>query len=125
MKIYEPFTLPPDLQRWGWVMSGLKSGPRRNPGGWFQFDFGRLHGIAKGDDKLDPNHPSLRVRVRCPTLEEAFSEAIRQMRDRSAALEKSEHYECLIEENRQLREDIRRTALRIIPQDWPQTEQEP
>lgn len=34
MTIHEPFRLPADLQRWGWIMQQMTSGPRKNPGDW-------------------------------------------------------------------------------------------
>lgn len=93
----EIFILPPDLQRWAWVMNQYKSGPRKHPGQWHQFIFTRLHGLAAGDDALDPTDPSLRIKVRCDTLDNAWNDAIDQMRLASAALEPHPYYDVRLE----------------------------
>jgi hypothetical protein len=106
----ELYKLPPDLEAWGWRMQQAQAGPRKHPGGWFQFIFWRRHGLAKGDEALDPQDPSLRVKVRRSTQEEAFADAIREMRQRSAGLERSETYQALLERDQQMMEQLRAFA---------------
>ncbi len=92
-----PFTdhleLPPELARWCWSMSQMKSGPRKHPGGWFQFIFVRFPGLATGDEHLESNDPSLQVKVRGLTWEEALIEAFREMHRISTTLTPSDDYE--------------------------------
>jgi hypothetical protein len=89
------FRLPDDLYRWGWAMQQMKSGPRKHPGGWWQFIFWRLHGLAEGDAELDLEDSALRVKIRRATLEEALITAIDEMRRASATLTPSSNYEAL------------------------------
>jgi hypothetical protein len=110
--------LPPDLQRWAWVMNQMKSGPRRNPGGWWQFIFVRLHGLAEGDDQLNYDDASLRVKVRRPSLDEALAAAVEQMRERSASLEPGKDYDRLMKEHMDRLEELWRIALEHTPKDW-------
>lgn len=75
----------------------MKSGPRKHPGGWWQFIFWRYHGLAGGDDVLEPDDPSLRVKVRRATLEEALGAAIQEMQVISARLVPSDDYDERVE----------------------------
>jgi hypothetical protein len=102
----ELYRLPPDLDAWGWRMQQAKAGPRNRPPEWFQFIFWRRHGLAKGEEALDPQDPSLRVKVRRSTQQEAFAEAIREMRQRTAGLQKSDDYQRLMETERQMMEQF-------------------
>ncbi len=98
MRESQDYQLPPELQRWGWTMQQMKSGPRKHPGGWWQFIFWRLHGLAAGDADLDPGDPSLRVKVRRATLEEALDAAIEEMRTVSSLLAPGDDYDERIDE---------------------------
>lgn len=97
-------SLPPDLQRWWWQKTQEKPGPRSHPGqppnGWWQFIFVREAGLAEGDDQLDLQDESLRVKVRRPDRDEAFEEAVRQMRERSASLVPNANYDRVMGERR-------------------------
>ncbi len=97
MRESQDYQLPPDLQRWGWTMQQMKSGPRKHPGGWWQFIFWRCHGLAAGDDGLEPGDPSLRVKVRRATLEEALGVAIQEMQTISARLAPGDDYDERVE----------------------------
>jgi len=92
MVMSRSYQLPPELQRWGWSMQQMKSGPRKHPGGWWQFIFWRSHGLARGDEELESGDPSLRVKVRRATLEEALAAAIEEMRGVSERLVTNEDY---------------------------------
>jgi hypothetical protein len=87
------YQLPSDLQRWGWMMQQMKSGPRKHPGGWWQFIFWRWKGLAEGDDALAHDDLSLRVKVRQATIEETLAGAIDEMRAASAKLVRSDEYD--------------------------------
>jgi hypothetical protein len=73
-------------------MQQMKSGPRKHPGGWWQFIFNRWQGLAAGDDDLPLEHLSLRVKVRRATLEDALTVSIEAMLDVSANLVPSDEY---------------------------------
>lgn len=92
-----PFTdhleLPPELARWCWSMSQMKSGPRKHPEGWYQVIFHRRRGLAAGGDILDADEPSMRVRVRRLTWEEALIEAFREMHRITTTPTPSDDYE--------------------------------
>lgn len=85
-------------------MQQVKSGPRSHPGeppdGWWQFIFFREAGLAEGDDQLDPQDESLRVKVRRPRREEAFEDAVREMRERSATLVPNKDYDRIMRERK-------------------------
>ncbi|MCC6944167.1 MAG: hypothetical protein IT335_06285 [Thermomicrobiales bacterium] len=94
------------------MMSQYKSGPRKHPGGWHQFIYRRLHGLAAGDDLLSPNDPSLLVRVRRPTVEEAWTEVMHLMREASASLTPSAEHEHILAVHRQ-RLEFMESRMRI------------
>jgi hypothetical protein len=104
------FPIPPDLERWGWGMSQFKSGPRKHPGGWFQFIFIRLHGLAAGDDDFAFDDPSMRVKVRRGTVDEAWAAAVQAMREASARLTPSPDYEARLAAHRARLADLRARA---------------
>lgn len=120
-RIIEPHKLPPDLEAWGWRMQQVKAGSRKHPGGWWQFIFWRIHGLAKGDEPLDLQRDSLRVKVRRPTQAETLAEATREMRMRSAPLEKSADYRRLMDQERKMWEDhlARSMSMKHPPGDEP------
>lgn len=109
-KSIELYKLPPDVEAWEWHLNHAKAGPRKNPGGWFQFMFSRRLGLAKGDEDLDSRDDLVRVKVRRPPEAEAFTEAIRQMRERSAHLERSDAYERIMDQNKRNREHVQAFA---------------
>jgi hypothetical protein len=77
--------LPPELQLWGWTLSQVTIGAGKDPGGW-QFVFQRRHGLAQGDIDLAADDPSLSVKVRRATVEDALDAAIQRMREASSRL---------------------------------------
>jgi hypothetical protein len=85
MTTFHTDLLPPELQRWGWTLSQMTIGSGKDPGAW-RFVFDRCHGLADGDDDLDPDDPSLRVEVSRATVEEALDSAIEAMREASFRL---------------------------------------
>jgi hypothetical protein len=93
MTTFDTDLLPPELQRWGWTLSQMTIGSGRDPGGW-QFVFQRAHGLANGDDDLDPDDPSLRVEVRRTTVEDALDSAIEAMREASSRLAPNDQYDA-------------------------------
>jgi hypothetical protein len=60
----------------------------------------RQHGLDVGDDRIEPEAPSLRVKVRRATLDEALDDAVREMRAASAGLVPGEHYDELLAQRR-------------------------
>jgi hypothetical protein len=92
--------LPDDLQRWGWSLQQMKLGPRKHPGGWAQVIFWRQHGLAAGDDRIESDDPSLRVKVRRETLEDALDDAMKEMRTASVGLVPGERYTELFAQRR-------------------------
>jgi hypothetical protein len=93
MTTFDTNQLSPELQRWGWTLSQMTIGSGRDPGGW-QFAFERAHGLADGDDDLDPDDPSLRVEVQRATVEAALDSAIAAMREASSRLAPNDQYDA-------------------------------
>ncbi len=57
----EMYPIPDDLERWGWALSGGRSGSRKHLGAWYELTLFRERGLALGDHDAEREASDVRV----------------------------------------------------------------